>query len=80
MYILCEYALCVGVTVVVATSLFGISVVFLPLQAGVRHLRLLVERTITRARRPTSQSLVLQFLTARWGDHPSNGNIANITR
>lgn len=60
MYILSEYALCVGVALAVATFLFGLCAVFLLLQEGIRHLRLLVEQTVTQAWRLALQALVLQ--------------------
>lgn len=80
MYILCESALCVGVTLVVATCLFGLCVVFLLLQEGTRQMRLLVGRTVSPARRLALQSLVLQPLAVRWSDHPSTRTISNIAR
>jgi hypothetical protein len=80
MYILCECAVCGGVTLVVATSLFGLCVVFLLLPEGARHLRLLVERTVTAARQLAFNSMVLQAVPARRTDYPSARNSSNIPR
>ena len=77
MYVVLESAVCVLLTLTVATCLFGLCVAFFLFQEGCRRLRYFVDRSMNSFRPLALKPLMLRS-AATWDGEPASRNISNL--